>query len=218
MPFIKPRGLSVFLKKKGFASPLLFFGVSFFLFIMGQDLTPSKAYLTVSKIFWTLTLFTALLSVEPTFQAEKEQGILDLWVLMPLSFPQILLHHLKAQLLFFFLPLLGIGGLASLLYAFSTQESLWFLASLAVGTLSLILIGLMIGSFKLGSQGGVMLMALLLFPLYLPVLIFGLSIPEALLHQGNPWTGMKGLLGLLLFNLPLCLLFGGWGLRQAVMH
>lgn len=196
--------------------PFCFFGVSFFLLSLGLDSNTSDALMP--KIFWTLTLFTTILSVESTFQEEWERGILDLWVLYPFSFSQLILLQLVKQFFCFSLPLMGMGLLFSFLYGFSLPESLWFLASLALGTPSLILMGLMISCLKLGSRGGVVLMVLILFPLYIPILILGLQVPEAVAIKGNPWIGIKGLFGLLLLNILSCTVLGGWSLRSAVMR
>lgn len=206
-------------QRKNFSllSPFFFFWTSFFLFTLGQGNTP-PTYPTVSAIFWILTLLTTLLSMESTFQEAWARGLIDVWILRPLSFAQIIFLHGLQKIFYFSLPLMGVGLVLGFYYDFSTEEIFWLLAGIATGMPSLILIGLMVSCFKLGSHGGVMLMSLILFPLYVPILIFGLSIPEALLNQENPWSAMKGLLGLLLLNTLFCPLVGAWGLKQAVMR
>ncbi len=88
--------------------------------------------------------------------------------------------------------------------------------ALILGTPSLSLVGAVGAALILGSRRGGMLLSLLVLPLFIPVLIFGVSAVDAAI-SGFPVRAQLLILGaFLLAALPLCPWTSAAALRQAL--
>jgi heme exporter protein B len=92
------------------------------------------------------------------------------------------------------LPLLVITPILVLLYDLPLSSLKVLLPSLAIGTACLNLLGAISASLTLGARRATLLLALLLLPLSLPVLIFGVAITQSYL-AGFSFAGQAKLLG-----------------------
>lgn len=127
------------------------------------------------SILWVLVLLTTLLALDSLFRKSFDDGTLEqLLVHAQVPFLAVLLrlfvHWLLSGLLLTLLsPLLGLSLQLP-------PDALWvlFLAMLA-GTPALTLLGGMGAALTVGFSRGGVLLALLVLPLFIPVLIFGAS-------------------------------------------
>ena len=90
------------------------------------------------------------------------------------------------------------------------------LAAMALGTPSLTLIGAVGAALSLGARRGGVLIPLLVLPLYIPVLIFGVAAVDAQLAELSVRPHLLLLGAILLFALPLAPLAAAAAVRQAV--
>ena len=118
-------------------------------------------------------LLACLLSLDRIFALDFEDGSLDLLATAPLPLEgavaiKALAHWLTTGLpLVIFAPVLGV-----LLHLPGTAYP-WLVASLALGTPALSMLGAFGAAVTVGLRRGGLLMSLLVLPLYVPTLIFG---------------------------------------------
>lgn len=158
-----------------------FFVLALTLFPLGVGTSPDILARIGTGVIWVLALLAVLLGLERLFQPDLEDGSLEQLLLSPaplelLVVVRCLVHWLGTGL---------VLALASPLLAILTHlpnEALWALPlSLLIGTPSLTLIGAIGAALLAGSGKGSVLAALLVLPLEIPVLIFGLNAAEALI-------------------------------------
>jgi heme exporter protein B len=160
---------------------LAFFVLALALFPFGVGASPDLLARIGAGIIWVLALLAVLLGLDRLWQADYEDGSLELLALSPAPFELLaatkcLAHWLTSGLLLTLAsPLLAV--LMSL-----PPEALWALPlALLLGTPTLTLIGSIGAALLLGSRRGSVLTALLVLPLYIPVLIFGVAAVDGVL-------------------------------------
>jgi heme exporter protein B len=145
-------------------------------------------------VLWVAVLLAGLLSLDTLFRSDLDDGSLEQLLLAPhplalLVGCKILVHWLSTAL-----PLIVATPLLAALLYLPPQQLPVLLASLALGTPLLSLIGAVVVALTVGMRRSGMLLALLALPLYVPVLIFGAgSVMRAAL--GLPFEGALLLLG-----------------------
>lgn len=211
------RDLRLALRQGGDAAMVVgFFVLTVILFPFGVGPEPALLARIAAGILWVTALLAALLSLERLFQADWEDGSLEALALMPLSLEAQVLAKCLAHWLVAGLPLIVVAPLLALLLHLDAAGYPVLLASLALGTPSLSLIGAVGAALSLGARRGGVLLSLLVLPLYIPVLIFGVAAIEAAI-AGLPARPHLLLLGALLAGaLPLAPLAAGAALRQAL--
>jgi heme exporter protein B len=159
-------------------------GVVFFLvmvsivpFAIGPD--PNLLARIGPAILWIAALLASLLCLDRLFQADMEDGSLDLFHLSRVPLELAVLIKCAAHWATTGLPL----ALAAPFLGLMLQQEPIALASVAltllVGTPALTLIGAIGAAATVTLRRGGLLMALLVLPLAIPVLIFGVSAAEA---------------------------------------
>ncbi len=211
------RDLRLALRQGGDAAMVVgFFVLTVILFPFGVGPEPALLARIAAGILWVTALLAALLSLERLFQADWEDGSLEALALMPLPLEAQVLAKCLAHWLVSGLPLIVVAPLLALLLHLDAAGYPVLMLSLALGTPSLSLIGAVGAALSLGARRGGVLLSLLVLPLYLPVLIFGVAAIEAAI-AGLPARPHLLLLGALLAAaLPLAPLAAAAALRQAL--
>ncbi len=161
------------------AQPLIFFVIALSLFPLGVGPSPEILERIGVGVIWVLALLAVMLSLDRLFQADAEDGTLEQLVLADLPLELIVLAKCLAHWLMSGLMLvLASPLLALLLYQPAETVSILALA-LLLGTPVLTLIGSVGAALLIGARRGGVLIALLVLPLYVPILIFGVSAVEA---------------------------------------
>lgn len=153
--------------------PLCFFGLTVLLFPFAVGPDGVLLARIAGGIVWVAALLAASLSLDSLFRADYQDGTLEAVVaggtpLVAFALGKALAHWLvsAAPVLLLSAPLGHAFELAP-----ATQGTL--LASLALGSVSMSLTGTAISALTVGLRGGGMLLAMLILPLYIPVLVFG---------------------------------------------
>lgn len=211
------RDLRLALRQGGDAAMVVgFFVLTVILFPFGVGPEPALLARIAAGIVWVTALLAALLSLERLFQADWEDGSLEALALMPLPLEAQVLAKCLAHWLVTGLPLSLVAPLLALLLDLDPAGYAVLVASLLLGTPSLSLIGAVGAALSLGARRGGVLLSLLVLPLYIPVLIFGVAAIEASI-AGFPARPHLLLLGALLAGaLPLAPLAAAAALRQAL--
>jgi len=159
-------------------------GVAFFLclvaitpFAVGPD--PKLLARIGPAILWISALLAALLGLDRLFQADAEEGSLDQFHLAGLPLELAVVAKCAAHWVSAELPLVVAAPLLGLMLDQEAKALAAVTASLLLGSPALTLIGAMGAAATVSVRRGGLLMALLVLPLAIPVLIFGVSAASA---------------------------------------
>lgn len=155
-------------------------------------------------ILWASALLSCLLSLDRMFQADAEDGSLDLLLLSSFSPAGLVLTKAFTHWLTTGLPLIVATPFAATAFDMGYNPMMILMLSMLLGTPVLSLVGAVGAALTVGVRRGGMLLSLLLLPLYIPVLIFGTGSVEAVLFGTGPAAHLLVLLALLLASLALC--------------
>lgn len=167
-------------------------------------------------VIWVAALLAAMLSMDRLFTADYEDGSLDLLVISPHPTEILVLAKVLAHWLTTGLPLIIISPLLGI-FLYLQADGFWvMIMSLLLGTPVLSLIGAIGAALTLGARRSGVLISLLILPLFIPVLIIGVSAVDAAL-MGLPTRPQLLILGaFLLFATALSPWASAAALRQAV--
>ena len=129
-------------------------------------------------VVWVAALLSVLLTLPRIFAADYADGTLEQLVMSPYPLPLIAAGKMIAHWLMSGLPITLIAPLLGLQFGLEASELVVLVAGLILGTPILSMIGAIGAALTLGVRGGSILMALLVLPLYVPVLIFGAGAVE----------------------------------------
>ena len=194
---------------------LAFFIFAAILFAFGIGPEPQLLARVASGIVWVMALLASLLSFERLFQLDHEDGTLDLIVLAPAPLELLVLSKCLAHWLTTGLPLIVIAPLAAMMLNLPPEAIPVLMLTLALGTPTLSLLGAIGAALVLGARRGGVLLPLLVMPLYVPVLIFGVSAVEAELAGLNSRPHLLLLGAFLAGAVPLAAVAASAALRQA---
>lgn len=153
----------------------VFFVLALSLFPLGVGASPEVLARIGAGVIWVLALFAVTVSLDRLFQGDFEDGSLELLVLAPVPLEVVVVAKCTAHWLASGLLLVLVSPLLATLMGLP-PEALWVLpASLLLGTPTLTLVGAVGAALLLGSRRGGATTALLVLPLDIPVLIFGVS-------------------------------------------
>ena len=182
---------------------LAFFVVVVCLFPFGVGPEPNQQRANAPGVLWVAALLATLLSLHRLFAQDHADGTLEQLLLTPEPTVLWVTAKVAAHWIATGLPLvLAAPGLALLFDV--EQGALPILTlSLALGTPILALLGAVGAALTLGLRGGGMLLALLVLPLFVPVLIFGAGAVDAHLSGSGAAAQLLLLGGGLLATLAL---------------
>lgn len=132
-----------------------------------------------APVVWTAALLATLVSLDRIFQADAEDGALDIMLETSESLALAVLAKAIAHWLTAALPLLLATPLIALLLNLPAAGYGPLLASLAIGTPALSLIGVLAAALTLSLKRSGVLAAVLAAPLLAPILIFGTGAADA---------------------------------------
>ena len=174
------RDLKISLRSKSeLGTQLLFYVIVVTLFPLAT--TPERNLLATigPGVLWVAALLASLLSLSRLFAADFADGTLEQMALSPWPLPALVSGKIAAHWLTTGLPIVLLAPLLSAQYALE-RDAMWVLtAALLIGTPILSLLGAIGAALTLGLRGGGSLLALLVLPLYVPILIFGAGSVDA---------------------------------------
>lgn len=157
------------------ANPLLLFLIVVTLFPLA--LGPDRAVLQslAPGIIWVAALLASSLSLDSLFRSDYEDGSLEQILLSPVSGPVLIAAKIVAHWLLSGLPMVVFAVVMSLFLYLPANAVVPLLLTLLLGTPVLSLVGAVAGSLTVGLRGSAMLQALIILPLYIPLLIFAVA-------------------------------------------
>jgi heme exporter protein B len=188
--------------------------VSLFPFAVGPE--PVILARIAAGVIWVTALLATMLSLDRLFQSDFEDGSLDLLVMSspPLEF--IVLAKVAAHWLVAGLPLIVAAPFLAVALRLPADGFLILIAVMAIGTPTLSLIGAIGAALTLGARRGGVLVSLLVLPLFIPVLVFGVAAIDAGISGLAVRPHLLILGAMLIAALPLAPWAAATALRQAL--
>ena len=178
--WIVRRDLTIAMRRRSDVfTTLIFFAIVVSLFPLGIGPEPNTLRLIAPGIVWVGALLASMLALEQIFSADHRDGTLEQMLLTPQPVALLVAGKVLAHWLVSGVPLVLMAPLLGLQFDLSWEALQTLILSLLLGTPALSLIGAIGAALTLGLRSGGVLLALLVLPLYIPVLIFGAGAVEA---------------------------------------
>ena len=173
---------------------LLFYVIVVSLFPLAT--TPERTLLATMApgVLWVAALLASLLSLPRMFTADFADGTLEQIALSPYPLVSLVSGKILAHWLTTGLPVALLAPLLGFQYYVDGEALAVLTLALLLGTPILSLLGAIGAGLTLGLRAGGGLLALLILPLYVPVLIFGAGAVDAV-RAGLGATANLSLLG-----------------------
>jgi heme exporter protein B len=160
-------------RRSDVVTSLMFFIIVTSLFPLGIGPDPGILRTMAPGVIWVAALLSSMLSLQRLFASDYADGVLDQMVLSPhplavMASGKVLAHWIIAGL-----PIVLLSPLIALQFGLSRSSISVLVVTLFLGTPTLSLVGSIGSALTLGVRGGGPLMALLVLPLFVPILIFG---------------------------------------------
>jgi heme exporter protein B len=124
-------------------------------------------------VLWVAAVLASLLALDRLFQADFEDGSLDVIALAPLSLETTAFAKTAAHWLTTGLPLTILSPLLAVLFGLPEDGTLALFVSLLIGTPAVSAIGAVGASLTLSIRRGGLILPLIVLPLLAPAVIFG---------------------------------------------
>jgi heme exporter protein B len=198
------RDLTLVWRRRGdAANPILFALIVVALFPLAIGPEPEQLRRIAAGVVFVAVLLAGLLALDTLFRGDHEDGSLEQLVLSPHPLSLLLACKIAVHWLTTALPLILVAPLLGELMHVDAALRWLLPAALLLATPLLSLIGAVCVALTVGMHRSGMLLALLVLPLYVPVLIFGAGACNAA-QAGLPflapllWLGAALVLALVL--------------------
>lgn len=191
---------------------VLFFVIVVSLFPLGVGPEPNLLRTIAPGIILVAALLACLLSLQAMYAADHHDGVLEQMLLAAAPLALIVIARCFAHWLISGLPLVILSPLLAVQFGLPAELSAVLVLSLLLGTPALTLTGAVGAALTLGLRGGGMLLALLVLPLYVPVLILGAGAVES----ASAGLDYSAHLLLLTAQLVLTATFAPWAVAVAL--
>jgi len=189
------RDLRLLWRRRGDAAqPVLFALLVVVLFALALGGEARALANVAPAVLWLAVLLAGLLALDSLFRGDADDGSLEQWMLAPVPLAWLVLVRTGMHWATTALPLIVATPLLGELLHLPRDQLPVLLASLALGTPLLSLLGAVVAALTVGMRRSGILVALLALPLYVPVLVFGAG-SVAATAQGLDPTGALLLLG-----------------------
>jgi heme exporter protein B len=132
-------------------------------------------------VLWMAAVLAALLSLDRLFQADFEDGSLDLMALSPLSLEAVAFAKIVAHWMTTGLPLTAVAALLATAYGLPPAATIALVLALLIGTPAVSAIGAIGAALTLSIRRGGLILPFIVLPLVAPAVIFGSGAVEAVL-------------------------------------
>lgn len=180
----------------GFGLGLAFFLIVVVLVPFSVGPAPDLLARIAPGVLWLGALLACLLSLDRLLAVDWEDGALDLLATSPLPLEGVVAVKAGAHWVTTGLPLVLAAPVLGVLLNLAPQGYGVLVASLALGTPALSMIGAFGAALTVGIKRGGLLMSLLVLPLYVPTLIFGAEAARRGAEGLDPTTPLLFLAGI----------------------
>jgi heme exporter protein B len=160
-------------RRSDIANTVLFFVLVVSMFPFGVGPEPNLLRAVAPGVLWVAALLASMLALSRMFAGDHADGTLEQMVMSSVPLSIVVLGKVSAHWLVTGLPLVILAPVLALQFDVPTSAYGTLMLSLVLGTPVLSLIGAIGAALTLGVRGSGVLTALLVLPLYVPVLILG---------------------------------------------
>ena len=185
------------------ANPLLFFIIVTTLFPLGISPEPSLLRDISAGVIWVAALLSSLLALNALFRSDMEDGSMEQLVLSPQPLSLIVLAKTAAHWLVSGLPLVLLAPLVAASLNVPAEAIGTLVLALLLGTPTLSLIGAVGAALTVGLKRSSALLALLVLPLFVPVLIIGSHATDMAIVGEDPGGALNWLAAMMMLALSL---------------
>ena len=146
-------------------------------------------------VLWIGLLLAALLSLGRLFDTDRDEGALEIMSIGPLPLELIVAAKALAHWISTCLPLALLVPVLGLLLNLELAAYPVLLGTVLIGTPAISFLGSIGAALTLKTRRGGLLMALLVLPLFIPTLIFGISAVSAVVSPPGSLSASLALLG-----------------------
>lgn len=165
-------------QKADWMNPLLFFIIVLTLFPLGVGAKPNLLREIAPGVIWIAALLSVLLGAERQFRQDYRDGVLEQLVAARAPLLGYSLAKIAAAWLGSGLPLILVSPLLALFMGLSSEALVAVVFTLLLGTPLLSLLSALGAALTLSADKGGILLALIILPLYIPLLIFASAAVE----------------------------------------
>jgi heme exporter protein B len=158
---------------------LAFFGAATTLVPLGIGADPRLLGSVAAGIIWVCAALATLLSLDRLFQADYDDGSLELLTIGPLSSEAIAFAKILAHWLTTGLPLTLLAPIVALLFDLPVRGYGALMGGLAIGTPAVSAVGAVCASLTFSIRRGGLILPLLVMPLLAPLIIFGSGLVQS---------------------------------------
>jgi len=168
-------------------------------------------------VLWVALLLASLLSADRIFHNDYEDGSLDILAMGPLPLEVVAALKSLAHWVTTGVPLALMAPVLGLLLNLPIEAYPLLMLSMLAGTPAVSFVAAIGAALTLGLRRSGVLLALLVLPLYVPVLIFGVAtVSAASVGPASPWPPFLILCALSLASLVLAPIASAAALRTAM--
>lgn len=154
-------------------SPVVFYVMVIALFPLGLSPEPALLERIAPGVVWVAALLATLMSLDRLFRSDFEDGSLEQMLLSPASTVILVMAKITAHWLSTGLILIICAPVMAAMLGLNADAIKILVLSLLLGTPVLNLIGAIGTALTVGLKRGGVLLAIIVLPLYVPVLVFG---------------------------------------------
>ncbi|NCP65620.1 MAG: heme exporter protein CcmB [Paraglaciecola sp.] len=177
--------------------PLIFFVMVISLFPLAVGPAPQTLQMIGPGVIWVAAILSSLMGLERMFRDDYHDGSLEQLLISSRSLSLLSLTKVLAHWLSSIVPLIVLSPLLALFLHLSVEMYWALLATLLLGTPVISLVGAIAVGLTVGLSRGGVLLALLLVPVFIPLLIFATSAVNAAAMQ-LPYTGHLAIIAAML--------------------
>lgn len=174
-------------------NPLFFFAMVCTLFPLAVGPSAEQLEFSGPGVLWVAALLATLLSLNSLFVSDYEDGSLDQLLVSPQPLPMLALGKTLAHWLTSGVPLVFVSPILAITYRMPMSVVGVMMITLALGTMSLSLLGSIGAALTVGLHRGTALLSLLILPLAMPVLLLGANAVSLAANNDIYTTGIWAL-------------------------
>ena len=186
-----------------FMSTIAFMVTIVMLFPLAIGPQPDKLSFLSNTVLWIALIMSIIPSLDKIYLNDFKNGWLEQLSYSPILFEIVLLIKCLTYWLTLMFPIITTLTILSFILGIKFYLIVWNLMVFIIGSLAICLVGSICSSLTLGARTGNIISPLLILPLTIPVLIFGISTCEAIKSNLNPYPNLYLLIS---FSLILIIL------------
>jgi heme exporter protein B len=162
------------------------------LFNFSIDTTTTRPQDVAAGLIWMTLVFGGLLGVGRTFHLEAQDGALQGVLMSPAPKDAVFLAKTFANFALLYVVSLLVLGVFALFFGLDLSTNLgWIVLVLGLGSLGFVALGTLFAAVSTGTTMGETLLPILVFPLLVPMVIYGVGSTTRLI-TGRPFSEVEG--------------------------